>query len=411
MMEFVQLLNEQHIELAPASQADINPRPVDPQRGFNLVAEPSPEPQTPPALSHPPVRDDESLPPSSPPRSSPAPAPHSPTPPPQPVAVPRPVFTLPPPAPRVQGHATPAGLAEPRLPALVSRPPVFSLPSPPRAQPEAGPSQEPTHAEPSQPSPLFRFGPVRPQTPPRTGSPTDSEGSTATASPSPEPEPASRRILQRERAFARLDLGLPSSPDIPRLRPATFLPPPQRQPLRRERAFRISPPASPTRTSEPTQARPAKQPAAAEAAPSRQPAQVREGPPRQPAPAAKQAEPVLAGKKCKAGPLMAPAREPAAVPASRPQGEAPAAELRHPVAAPMRMRDPADRRFFMPMLPEKAGTNAMPEPGEYLVDSIRHCVTNMFVCQPGRLRSKVCGRPHHSKSDAVSPLRALFKLM
>ena len=163
MMEFVQLLNEQHIELAPASQADINPRPVDPQRGFNLVAEPSPEPQTPPALSHPPVRDDESLPPSSPPRSSPAPAPHSPTPPPQPVAVPRPVFTLPPPAPRVQGHATPAGLAEPRLPALVPRPPVFSLPSPPRAQPEAGPSQEPTHAEPSQPSPPFRFGPVRPQ--------------------------------------------------------------------------------------------------------------------------------------------------------------------------------------------------------------------------------------------------------
>ena len=382
MYDFAQLLGERNIQLAPADTADTGFRPVDPQQGFVFSAEPSPEPLTPPAptASHLPVRDDESLPPSSPPRSSPAPIPRSPVPPPQPSAVPRPVFTLPPPATRVQGHATTAGLAGlplPHLPALAPRPPVFSLPSPPRAQQEAGPSQEPTQAEPSQPLPLFRFGPVRSKTPPHAGSPTDSEGSTDTAPPSPEPEPASHRILQRERAFARLDLGLPSSPDVPRLRPATFSPPPQCQPLRRERAFRISLPASPTRTPDPTQAQPTKQPAAAEAAPSRQPiqeqagpseppAQVEAAPSKRPAPIPTRVQPARAGTKRKAGPLMDPARAPAAAPASQP-----AAEPQHSVAAPMRMRDPADRRFFMPMLPEKAGTNATSEPSECLIHSRR----------------------------------------
>ena len=321
MYDFVQLLGEQNIQLSPAGTASIGFRPVDPQQGFIFSAEPSPEPRTPPAPAPRHLQDDGSLPPSSPP------PPSSPTP-------------------------------EPS-----------SVPSPPPAQAEAGPSREPAVAEHTQPLPLFRFGPVRPKTP------TDSEGSTDTASPEPEPTPAPRPTLQRLRAYTRLDVGLPSSPEVPRLRPARFSPPPQRRPLRREASFRMSPPAVPVHAQQPVQA---ETPAQGQAAPSGRPTRANPGPSRQPVPAQAQAEPARAGTKRKVGPLVTPARAPPAAPASRPQGEVPAAEPRHPTAAPMRMRDPVDGRFFMPMLPANVGTHPTPEPCKYLLDS-HHLIYRLHV--------------------------------
>lgn len=379
--EFVQLLGEQNIQLAPTGAANFRPRPVDPRRGFVFGAEPSPEPQTPPvpASSRLSVCDDESLPPSSPPHSSPTPQLRSLAPPPLPAALPRPIFTPPPPAPRMQGYTTTAGLAvpsRPRLPTLPGRPLVFSLPSPPPARPEANPSPKQCPKQ----QPLYRVDPVHPNTFTRPGSPTNSDGSTSTASPSPEPEPepapAPRRGLQRERAYAQLNTGLQTSPEVPRLRPATFTPP--RRPLRREPHFRISPPArvAPAPAVAQEQEGPSRQPTQAQAGLptrptqrqaglSRRPAQVQPGPSKQPA--------------ANAGPSRLPARAPMAGPTSRPlQGQTQAAEPRHRVAAPFRVRDPSDGRFYLPMLPADASRNKVPEPGKYLVNT-RHMTRHLHV--------------------------------
>ena len=264
------------------------------------------------------------------------------------------------------------------LPTLPNRPPVFSLPSPPPAQPEADPSPK-LHPK---PPPLYRVGPVHRSVFTRSGSPTDSNGSGATASPSPEPEPAPapRRGLQRERAYAHLDAGSSSSPEaVPRLRPAIFTPP--RRPLRREPHFRIEPPAreAPAPAVAQEQAGPSRQPTRAQAGlpmrpaqgqagPSRRPAQMQPAPSKELAPAPPQAGLAWASTHANAGPSKLPAHAPMAAPASRPpQGQAQAAEPRHPVAAPFRMRDPSDGRFYLPMLPADATRNKLPEPGEYLV--------------------------------------------
>lgn len=131
MQDFVQSLGQQSPKHPLRGMPDFYPRPANSRREFVFSVESS-GPRTPQVL--PPRRlpadDGGSLPPSSPPQSSPTPQPHSPGTQAHPVTVPQPTFTLPPPTSYVQAHATMAELAGPprlRLPNHHAQPPVFSL--------------------------------------------------------------------------------------------------------------------------------------------------------------------------------------------------------------------------------------------------------------------------------------------
>lgn len=191
MYDFVSLLEEQNIRLAPLGTARLNPRKV-------------------PA--------DDDLAPSSPPPASLSPGPHLP---PTPLHVPHPELTLASLAAFGRGSCIATGRVEP------SHPP---LPTPP-VRPLACSLQQA-----SQPSVPFRFGWQSPS------SPTSSEGSTTSSSPTPTPIPAllsPQRPLQRQRAYRRLDGSLsPSAQAVPRLRPAHFSPP---APLGREAMVFLQP--------------------------------------------------------------------------------------------------------------------------------------------------------------------------
>ncbi|KAI0732562.1 hypothetical protein C8Q72DRAFT_817521 [Fomitopsis betulina] len=263
--------------------------------------------------------------------------------PPSPLAV-RPMFTFPPPAPQRRRRTT--GLAGP------SRAFVLSPPSPPRAQPALS-SQPPAQSEQHQLPVPFRFGLLRSD----PSSPTNSEGSTDTASPPPALAPAlssSRRPLQREQAHTRLDNNF-----APRLRPASFSPQSARWPL--QQVTTVLPPSP-----EPL----ARALAQVHAGPSRPlPRRALQLPVRSPAQA--QAGASRLTPRAQAGPSTPLMRAPMERPVMclpHQHGPPRTGEPRHRAMLPIRIRDPSDPHFFMPLPPADIHTK---KPGDNVIGRSR----------------------------------------
>ncbi|KAI0736537.1 hypothetical protein C8Q72DRAFT_6701 [Fomitopsis betulina] len=369
--DFVQMLEEQNIRLAAPGKADLNIRQVNSRAGFVSSSEPPSPTASPPREG--PVDDD--LPPSSPPRSSPSPGPHSPLAPSYAPPVPRPMFIQGSPVTFGQERGSTTrrtGSACPPLPTPPVRPPSCSLRNASLEHTSAGPSQQP-----AQPSAPFRFGVRSPV------SPSSSEGSADPSSPSPTPAPI-RALLSSRRS---LQGSGPNTQAVPRLRPARFSPP-TRRPLRREATVFLEPPVSaPEPVAGPSRPRAQEQ---AERRPLRREGAVFLQPPvSAPEPIVLRPQPQTTRRTLQreATVSLEPSanrlgREQAGPSTRRPQAALPtpgqagtsrvrlqaqaapstlpaqpqAGPSRVPSAGPaMRMRDPTDGRFFLPLPPAEVG--------------------------------------------------------